>query len=261
MRYYEIVTERMETTWIRPWVNAAVNKIGAYKNDLEWYKKFFKNLNVSKELKQWRKENIDHPLTINPRLVDDSDSSTSIIDGSHIIRNQPVEHEVLLTVNVAQAPVDEKSIKAFVDRVSSLLVHELNHAHQTEKQLKKLGDPEKVIDLDTTVWAKRPPNPVTARDKHYVYMLNNIERDAWIGQIANDIHNVLGKDSLKNLENVLKQAKVQDYAVVQSRIIQIPGLHTMFNAVKYYGNYLSGGKDGAWNKLKKELYQYLSKYE
>jgi hypothetical protein len=261
MRAEEFITERMETTWIRPWVAAAVAKVGAYKNNIEWYKKFFDNLNKSKELKQWRKANIEHPLTIEPKLVEDKDSDISIIDGSHVISNQPVQHKVFLTVNTAHAPVDEKSTATFVDRVGSFLVHELNHAYQSEQQLKKIKDPDAVINLNTTIWAKQPPAAITERDKYYVYILNNIEKDAWTGQIANDIQNVLGKDSLKYLENILKQAQTQDYAVVKSRIIQIPGLKAMYDAAKYYNIYLKGGKEAAWNKIKKELYRYLSKYE
>ena len=36
MRAKEFVTERMETTWVCPWIASAVTKIGNYKNDLEW---------------------------------------------------------------------------------------------------------------------------------------------------------------------------------------------------------------------------------
>jgi hypothetical protein len=261
MRYYEIVTERMETTWVRPWVSAAVAKVGEYKNDIEWYQKFFKNLNAAKSLKQWRKENIKNPLTIESKLVNNQNSTVSIIDGSHIITSQPVKHKVYLTVNTAHAPLDEKSTATFIDRVSSFLVHELNHAYQAERQLTNLKDPDAVVNLDTTVWNGKPPTPLNDRDRYYVYMLNNIEKDAWTGQIANDIQNVLGKDSLKYLENILKQAKTQDYAVVKSRIIQIPGLFALYNAAKYYNTNLKGGTEAVWNKIKKELYRYLSKYE
>lgn len=259
MRYYEIITERMETAWVQPWVTAAVNKIGAYKNNTEWYKKFFKNINAAKEFKQWQKVNISDPVSIESKIIDDDESTDSLIDASHILYNPPLEHKVILTINVANAPTDSKSTAEFINRASSFLVHELSHAQQREKQLRKANDPDAVMDLDTTIWAKNPPSPMTARDKHYIYMLDNIEKDAWTAQTANDIHNALGSDSIQYLSNILKQVQVHDHAVVKSKIIQLPGLKNMYDAIKYYGSYLKGGKDVAWQKVKKELYGYLSR--
>ena len=87
-----------------------------------------------------------------------------------------------------------------------------------------------------------------------------MEKDAWISQIANDIYSKFGKESLGNLDNILKQSQRQDYAVIGGKILQVPNLNALYAAIEYYGRFLKYSKETAWNRVKKELYQYLSKY-
>jgi hypothetical protein len=260
MRSFEFIIERMETAWVRPWIASSVSKIGTYKNDLEWFNKFFKNLNSSEELKNWKEQNISHPITIEPKFREQPEISYSVLNAEHEMYD-PLQHVITIEINVSQAPVDEKKSLAFIDRLSSVLIHELNHAHQRDQQIKKSKDPEDVFDIDTTVWKKAPPKPLNSRDKYYVYMLNNMERDAWISQIASEIHNILGDDSIKYINSIFKQAQINDYVTVKNKIINVPNLKTLYDAINYYGKYLKYGKDEAWNKVKKELYGYLSRYD
>lgn len=260
MRFREIILERMETSWVRPWIESSVSKIGSYKNDLEWFTKFFKNLNSSKQLKSWQTENIAHPVKITARLLDRPDLSYAVLNAEHRM-DDPLQHIITVEVNVSRAPIDDSRTKAFIDRLSSVLIHELNHAHQRDRQIRKSKDPENVFDLETTIWKKAPPDAITKRDQYYIYMLDNMEKDAWISQIASEIHNILGKDSLKYLNSILKQAQIQDYATVKNKIINIPNLKTLYDALNYYGRYLKVSKESAWQKVKKELYGYLSKYD
>lgn len=260
MRAKEFVTERMQTTWIRPWIASAVTKIGNYKNDLEWYNKFFKNLNASQELKQWKEQALNRPLTIKPKLLDQPNNPLSALEAEHEISGDPIKHTITIEVNVAHAPTDEKTSTNFIDRLSSLLIHELNHASQRTGQIKKSKNDDRVYDIETDVWKKLPPKALTKRDEYYLYMLNNMERDSWISQIANDIYNKLGENSLGNLNNVLKQAQKEEYAIIGGKIIQVPNLKTLWDAINYYGRFLKSSKEDTWNKVKKELYSYLSKY-
>lgn len=260
MRATEFIIERMESAWVRPWIAKAVNNIGSYNNDIEWFAKFFKNLNSSKELAAWKDSVLSRPLTIKPRLLDRPDSQYSAIEAEHEISGDPIRHLITVEVNVAQAPTDEKSSNNFIDRLSSLLIHELNHASQRSKQIDRSKNDQSVFDLETSVWKKRPPKALTKRDEYYLYMLDNMEKDAWISQIANDIHNKLGVESLDKLDNILKQSQRQDYAVIGGKIIQVPNLNALYAAIQYYGRFLKYSKDTAWNRVKKELYQYLSKY-
>ena len=260
MRSYEILKERTETSWIRPWIATAVAKIGNYKNDLEWYTKFFKNLNASKELAAWKEQHIDRKLSIKHKMLDRPDVAYSVINAEHEISGIPIEHTVTVEVNVAHAPTDEKTTKNFIDRLSSIMVHEFAHASQRTSQIKKATDDDSVYDIETDVWKKQPPVAHNERDKYYIYMLNNMERDAWVAQIANDIHNAVGDKGIGLIDNILKQAQRQDYAVVGSKIIQVPNLNVLWNALGYYGRFLKTSKEGSWNKIKKELYRYLSNY-
>ncbi len=260
MRAKEFVMERMETSWVRPWIASSVTKIGNYKNDLEWYSKFFKNLNSSKELKQWTEKSLNRPLTIKPKLLDQPNNPLAALEAEHEISGDPIKHLITIEVNVAHAPTDEKTSTNFIDRLSSLLIHELNHASQRSGQIKKAKNDDSVYDIETSVWKTNPPKALTKRDEYYIYTLDNMERDAWISQIANDIYNKLGKDSLGNLNNILKQAQREDYVVIGSKIIQVPNLKALYDAINYYGRYLKYSKQDHWNKVKKELYSYLSKY-
>jgi hypothetical protein len=259
MRFKEIILERMDISWIRPWIASAVSKIGSYKNDLDWFEKFFKNLNSSKELKTWQKNNISHPVKINARLLDRPDLSYAVLNAEHQM-DEALKHIITVEINVSKAPSDEIKTKAFIDRLSSVLIHELNHTHQRDQQIKKSKDPEDIFDLETTIWKKAPPDALTKRDQYYIYILDNMEKDAWISQIASEIHNVLGDDSIKYLNSILRQAQLQDYVTIKSKIINIPNLKTLYDALNYYGSYLKVSKETAWQKVKKELYGYLSRY-
>lgn len=259
MRFREIILERMEISWVRPWIESAVSKIGSYKNDLDWFRKFFKNLNSSDELKKWKEENISHPVIIKPRLLERPDLSYAVLNAAHQIED-PLHHQITVEVNVAQAPSDQTKTKSFIDRLSSVLIHELNHTHQRDQQLKKAKDPDDIFDIETTVWKKTPPTPLTKRDEYYIYMLDHMEKDAWISQIASEIHNVLGEDSIKYLNSILKQAQTQEYATVKNRIINVPNLKLLYDALNYYGRFLKITKEAAWQRVKKELYGYLSRY-
>jgi len=259
MRINEVLLERMDISWIRPWIEKSVLGIDSYKNDIEWFSKFFKNLNRSEELKGWKEKNITNPLSIEPKLLDKPSVPYAVLNANHQMF-EPLEHVITIEVNVSQAPSDDKKTKMFIDRLSTVLIHELNHAHQRDRQLKKSKNPDDVFDIETTVWRKTPPTPVTKRDEYYMYMLDNMEKDAWVSQIAGEIHNILGKDSINYLNSILKQAQLQDYATVQNKIINVPNLKTLYDALNYYGRYLKVSKEKAWQKVKKELYQYLSKY-
>lgn len=260
MRLSEILTERTETSWVRPWIATAVAKIGNYKNDLEWYTKFFKNLNASKELAAWKEHNLNRKLVIKHKMLDRPDVSHSVINAEHEISGDPIVHAITVEVNVAHAPTDEKTSKNFIDRLSSIMVHEFAHASQRTGQINKSKSDDAVYDLETFVWKKQPPAPLTDRDKYYVYMLNNMERDAWVAQIANDIHNAVGDKGIGLIDNILKQAQREEYAVVGGKIIQVPNLNVLWNALGYYGRFLKTSREGSWNKIKKELYKYLSNY-
>jgi hypothetical protein len=260
MRAAQFIIERMETTWVRPWIDRAVSHIGSYKNDIEWFSKFFKNLNSDQELATWKEQNIQNKLTIKPKLLDKRDVSYAILNAEHEIFDDPLEHVITVEINVSQAPSDDKTTKTFIDRLSAVLIHELNHTHQREQQLKKSKDPEAVFDIETTIWKKKPPKPVTKRDEYYIYMLDNLEKDAWISQVASEIHSSLGNDSVKHINSILRQAQREEYATIGSKIIQVPNLKILYDAINYYGRYLKVSKEAAWNKIKKELYQYLSKY-
>jgi len=260
MRAGEFIIERMETSWVRPWIAKAVSNIGSYNNDLDWYGKFFKNLNKSEELTKWREATLSRPLTIKPKLLDRPDSQYSALEAEHEISGDPIKHLITVEVNVAHAPTDEKTSNNFIDRLSSLLIHELNHASQRTQQIKKSKNDQDVFDLETSVWKKTPPKALTKRDQYYLYTLDNMEKDAWISQIANDIYNKFGKDSLGNLDNILRQAQRQDYATIGGKIVQVPNLNALYAAIEYYGRFLKYSKETAWNRVKKGLYQYLSKY-
>lgn len=260
MRLHEILTERAETSWVRPWIANAVAKIGNYKNDLEWYTKFFKNLNASKELAAWKEQHVNRKLVIKHKMLDRPDVSHSIINAEHEISGNPIVHVVTVEVNVAHAPTDEKTSKNFIDRLSSIMVHEFTHASQRTGQINKATDDDAVYDLNPGIWKRTPPEPNTDRDKYYMYMLNNMERDAWVAQIANDIHNAVGDKGIGFISSILKQAQREEYAVVGSKIIQIPNLNVLWNALNYYGRFLKVSKEDSWTKIKKELYKYLSNY-
>lgn len=260
MKIKELITERMETSWVRPWIGRAVSHIGAYKNDIEWFSKFFKNLNADQELAAWKEKNIQTALSIKPRLLDKSDVSYAVLNAEHEIFDDPLEHVITIEINVSQAPTDDKKSKTFVDRLSAVLIHELNHAHQREQQIKKSKDINSVFDIETTVWKKRPPKAVTKRDEYYIYMLDNLEKDAWVSQIASEIHSVLGDDSVKYINSIVRQAQREEYATIGNKIIQVPNLKIIYDAINYYGRFLKTSKEDAWNKVKKEIYKYLSNY-
>jgi len=191
------------------------------------------------------KEFVTERMTIKPKLLDQPNNPLAAIEADHEISGDPIKHTITIEVNVAHAPTDEKTAVNFIDRLSSLLIHELNHASQRSGQIKKSKDDDSVYDIETDVWKKTPPKALTKRDEYYLYML---------------IYNKLGKDSLGNLNNILKQSQREDYAVIGSKIVQVPNLKALWDAINYYGRFLKYSKEDTWNKVKKELYSYLSKY-
>jgi len=258
MRYHEFITERMSTGWVKPWVGSSMPPVAANGVNIEWYSKFFKNLNKGAAFKEWAKSNVNGPIVITPKFVDDSTASGAVLDAEHLLHEEPVKHEIVLTINVG-AEIDNSNLPKLVDKLGSRLVHELNHAHQVTQQMKTRSAGE-IMDLSNSPFSKQPPVPKkNSNEEHFQYLLNNLERDAWVSEVATDIQNAVGDRALKVLNGVLQQVKNQEYAVIGPKIIQLPMLHHLYLATKYYGGYLKKGSAGTWQQIKKELYGYLSR--
>lgn len=253
MKISDILTERIQTDWVRPWISSTVKSVGPFKNGIEWYSKLFKLLNSSKQLSEWKKLNISEPLVIKPVLVNNTETPHTVVGAEHYFNDKPFGHVVSVTVNTQYPPKNQKLINGLIDSLSSFLVHELNHASQHNKQ--------QYAAIETDVWKIEPPTPKTKAEAHYLYMLNHMEQDAWISQIANDIHNAFGNESLKYLNEILKKSRKDDYFTANGKIIPIGHLNTLFAALNYYGKYLKNGPEQSWEKVKKELYGYLSRYD
>lgn len=258
MRSYEFIIERMSTGWVKAWVHAAIPPLPAKGADIEWYSKFFKNLNKGSAFKIWVKENVNGPVTVKPRLVDDETISSAILDAEHVVYEEPLKHEIVTTINI-NATLDNSNLPKFLDKLSSRLVHELNHAHQVSRQSEKT-DMSTALDLENSPFKKSPPPAKNENEKHYLYLLNKLESDAWVSEIAHDIQNSLGDKSLKVLNGILQQVKSEEYAVAGNKIINLQNLHYLYLASKHYGGYLKLGSAGTWQKIKKELYGYLSRH-
>lgn len=258
MRSYEFIIERMSTDWVNSWVGASAPPLPVNGSSIEWYSKFFKNLNKGKAFKEWAKANVKGPITISPKFVDDSESSTSVLDAEHLVYESPLKHEIISTINVGMI-LDNSSLPKFLDKISSRLIHELNHAHQVSQQMNS-NDVGTALDLSNSPFKKQPPPAKNENEKHFLYLLDNLESDAWVSEVANDIQNALGDKSLKVLNGILQQVKNEEYAVVGGKIVNLTVLHHLYLASNYYGGYLKLGSAGTWQKVKKELYGYLSRY-
>lgn len=257
MRAFEL-TERINTSWVKTWVEVSAPPVPATGITVDWFSILFKNLNKGKAFKEWAKQNVKGPIVIKPRLVDDETNPNAILDAEHIVHEEPLKHEVISTVNVG-ADLSDKKLQQFLDKLGSRLIHELNHAHQVSQQMGK-NDVGAALDLTNSPFSKQPPAPKkNSNEEHFQYLLNNLERDAWVSEAANDIRNAVGDRALKVLNGVLQQVKNQEYAVIGSKIIQLPTLHHLYLATKYYGGYLKKGSAGTWQQVKKELYGYLSR--
>jgi hypothetical protein len=258
MRTYEFIVERMSTGWVKSWVQASVPSLPESGAGVDWYSKFFKNLNKGAAFKEWAKQNVNGPIVIKPRLVDDSTISSAILDAEHVVYEEPLKHEISTTINI-NAKLDNSSLPKFLDKLSSRLVHELNHAHQVSQQSNK-SNMSTALDLENSPFRKTPPAPKNENEKHFLYLLNNLESDAWVSEVAQDIQSALGDKSLKVLNGLLQQAKREEYAVAGGKIINFPTLHHLYLASNHYGGYLKLGSAGTWQKVKKELYGYLSRH-
>ena len=260
MRSYEFIIERMDTDWVNSWVYASAPSLPKGGSNIEWYSKFFKNLNKGKAFKEWAKANVKGPITINPKLINDSEGSTSVLGAEHLVYESPLKHEIISTINVGVIlDKTNNSLPIFLDDISSRLVHELNHAQQVSQQMNN-NDVGTALDLSNSPFKKQPPPAKNENEKHFLYLLDNLESDAWVSEIANDIRNELGDKSLDVLNGILQQIKNQEYALVGKKILNLPTLHHLYLASKHYGGYLKLGSAGTWQKVKKELYGYLSRY-
>ena len=259
MRATEFITERMSTGWVKAWVSAAMPPVPPAGVTVDWYSAFFKNLNKGKAFKEWAKANVKGPIVIKPKLVDDSESNTAVMDAEHLLYEDPLKHEIVCTINVG-AKLDNSNLPKFVDKLGSRIIHELNHAHQVTQQMTRKSAGE-IMDLSNSPFKKRPPVAKKgSNEEHFQYILDNLEQDAWVSEVADDIRNAVGDKALKVLNGIFQQITQNDYVVIGSKIINIPILHHLYLASKYYGGYLKLGSAGTWQKIKKELYGYLSRY-
>lgn len=257
MRATDFITERMSTGWVRSWVERSLPKKLPGVDTINWFSSFFKTLNKDPEFKKWAEDNISGSVVIKPKLTDDPEQSMSILDAEHVAYGEPTQHQIVTNINVAPAIDDQKKLTALVNRLSARLIHELNHAHQISQRINKVGD-DKAYDVGGSLFKTQPPNARNQVEDYYLYMLDSLEQDAWASEIAHDIENSLGKESVKNLDNILRQAEKEEYAVIGSKIIQLHNLNGLFSAIKYYGKFLKVGPDKMRQKIKTEIYKYLT---
>lgn len=254
MRAREFIVERIDINWIRPWILRSAPGPIPEDRHVDWYATFFKKLKADKEFKAWAKKNVVGPITLKPRLKDIQDEPLAVLDAEHITYEGP-SHEILITVNVAPTV----KLDRFVDALSARMAHEMAHAEQVSGQFKKADDQEQVWDRGHSLFRGEPPAPKNETEKYYQYILNKLEQDAWVVNVAMDIKNVLGAESAKYLPAILKQAENDDHVVVKSRIIAVPGLNAMLRAAKHYRGQLIYTHDQMMRKLQKELYGYLTR--
>lgn len=257
MRAADFITERMSTGWVKSWVVRSIPKKPAGNDTVNWFGSFFKNLNKDPEFKKWAEDNITGSIVIKPKLTDDPEQSMSILDAEHVAYGEPTQHQIVTNINIAPPISDQKKIDALVNRLSARLTHELNHAHQITQRINKVGDAD-AYEVGGTLFKKEPPKARNQAEEYYLYMLDSLEQDAWASEIAQDIKNSLGDQSIKNLDSILKQAEKEEYAVIGSKIIQLHNLNGLFDAIKYYGKFLKIGPDRMRRQIKKEIYKYLA---
>ena len=258
MRANEFLIERMDITWVKSWVNRAASSASTDQENVEWYGDFFQNLNKDKEFTKWTETNIGAPVSIVPRLKSIPGSKNAFLGADYGVRNE--QHQIEVEVNAALSPTDPKTMNSIVNEFSSALVHELNHAHQRAKQSQRAGSLSAAADIDTTVWKKQPPEPRNDNEEYFMYLLDNMEKDAWISQIATEIQDSLGEGSIANLNKILNSVQKDPYATVSGKILNLSELHSLYRAINYYKNYIKSSPDSAWNSVKKNLYGYLQQY-
>jgi len=258
MRAEEFIIERINATWIRPWVARSVPGKMPTSGHTEWYSSFFKNLESDEEYRKWIKTNVSGPLVLKPRLLSDPYHELSVLNAEHLTYHRPIEHEIIIEINVLPTIDDQKKLDAFVDRLAARLTHELNHAQQVSVQFKATRKKSQVFKREHHIFKGTPPVPKNDTEKYFQYLLNNLERDAWVSEIAQDIKHKLGADSAKFLPVILNQAKNEDYALAGNKIVQIPALHTLYKAIQFYRGQLRYSGDELWRKLQTELYKYIT---
>lgn len=256
MKAVEFITERMDTTWVRAWVERSTPKQIPSTDPVTWFDKLFKALNVDPTFKQWAKTNVVGPIVVKPRLTDDEDISLSVMDAKHTAYNTP-KHEVIVDINISPELSTEKQISGLINSLSGKLVHELNHAQQTSKRINKT-DPDTALDLSDKLFSTRPPAPKNSTEKYYLYMIDSMEHDAWASEIAHNIKTALGNDATKHLETIFKQAEKENYAVVGSKIVQLDNLNGLLAAIRHYDRYLKLGKEKLYQRIKREVYKYIT---
>ena len=259
MKIKELLIERIDVSWITPWISRSVNAASFADDDVEWYSAFFKNLNQDSELQQW-KEQIKLPLKIVSRIIDNPSNTKSMIGASHYITDDD-EHEIEVTVNASRAPDDDAARKKFIDQLTSIMVHELNHAHQREQQISSTGSVDLAYEIKTDLFKKQPPAPANEKEKYYLYLLDHMEQDAWLAQIATEIHQALGDDSLTNLNEIFQKVIKDQYLTISGKILDLKSLRALYLALDHYNGYLKQRVDRHWARVKKNVYDYLRQYQ
>lgn len=258
MKAAEFITERINATWIRPWVLRSVPGKMPVSGHTTWYSKFFKNLEADEEFRKWVKTNVKGPLVLKPKLLAIEDEPLSILNAEHLTYSKPIEHEIGIEINVVPTIDDQTKVNAFVDRLAARLTHELNHAQQVSVQYKATRKKSQVFTRQHHIFKGQEPIPKNDNEKYMLYMLNNLERDAWLSEIAQDIKHKLGADSAKYLPAILNQAKNESYALVGNKIVQVPNLNALYRAIQFYRGQLRVTGEQLWRKLQTELYKYIT---
>ena len=259
MKIKEILQERMEIAWVGPWITRSVSAASGAENSIEWYAAFFKNLNRDTELTSW-KENLELPLKIKPRIIDNPSNPKSVIEASHFI-NDDDEHEIEITVNRDNAPDDENTRNQFINQLTVIMVHELNHARQREKQISSVGSIDTAYELETDIFKKEPPTPTNEREKYYLYLLDHMEQDAWISQMATQINQALGSDSLQYLNEIFQKIQKEADIIINGKILNLNSLRGLYLSLDHYGAYLKQTPEQHWSRVKKNVYSYLLQYQ
>jgi hypothetical protein len=258
VRIFEILTERMNIPWVKSWVKRSADSADINQEPTDWYGDFFQNLNNDSEFNKWVETNIGAAVSIVPRLRSIPGSRNVFLGADYGVRGE--QHQIEVEVNVAVSPNDPKTMNSIVNEFSSAMTHELNHAHQRAKQSQRTGSLSAATELDTDSWKKPPPEPRNDNEEYFMYLLDNMEKDAWISQIAKEIYDSLGDSSSANLNKILNSIKREPYITVSGKILNLPELHNLYRAANYYKDYLKGGTDTVWNSVKKNLYSYLQQY-
>jgi len=262
MRAREFIIERFDISWIQPWIVRSAGSIKTYSNDADWYSRFFKNLSKDQEFVKWR-DSLKFPLKIQPKIKDDQTSTQSVLGGEHYTDDDPIQHIVSIEVNLARTPTDDKTFNVFLNRLSTTMAHELNHASQRDKQLRKFNDADQVFDLKShSIFKNTPPEPTGSNkqlESYYLYLLDHMETDAFVSGAAQEITNSLGSNSLKSLNHIFQAVKKDQYVTVAGKIINLPALKSLHDALGYYETYLKRNREYEWDRIKKRLYQYIKK--